>query len=238
MGWDAMDATLVISGAFGVFKRSTVADAGGYSTTTVGEDMELVVRLHRHCRENGIPYRVHFVPDPVAWTECPETLSALGRQRDRWQRGLIQSLIRHRKMLLNPRYGRVGLLAVPYFFFLEMLGPVIEVLGYVAFIATVVVGRANVWYVTAFIAVAVFLGVALSLAAVALEELSFRRYPRLKDLVSLCWLAVVENFGYRQLSSWWRLRGTISALRRKTEWGDSKRKGFLPAATLGEATTD
>jgi cellulose synthase/poly-beta-1,6-N-acetylglucosamine synthase-like glycosyltransferase len=238
MGWDALDATLVISGAFGVFKRSTVAGAGGYSTTTVGEDMELVVRLHRYCRENDIPYRIHFVPDPVAWTECPETISALGRQRDRWQRGLIQSLIRHRGMLFNPRYGRAGLLAVPYFFFLEMLGPVIEVLGYLAFIATVAFGRADLWYVTAFLAVAVFLGVALSLAAVALEELSFRRYPRLKDLVRLCWLAVVENFGYRQLSSWWRLRGTISALRRRTAWGDLERRGFLPAATFGGSRTE
>ena len=228
MGWDALDATLVISGAFGVFKRSTVADAGGYSTTTVGEDMELVVRLHRHCREHDIPYRIHFVPDPVAWTECPETISALSRQRDRWQRGLIQSLIRHRRMLLNPRYGRAGLLAYPYFFFLEMVGPVIEALGYVAFVVTVAFGRADAWYVSAFLAVAIFLGVSLSLAAVALEELSFRRYPRVGDLANLCWMAVLENFGYRQLSTWWRLRGTISALRGKKGWGERERKGFLP----------
>lgn len=233
MGWDALDATLVISGAFGVFKRSVVVDAGGYSTTTVGEDMELVVRLHRHCRENDVPYRIHFVPDPVAWTETPETLSALGRQRDRWQRGLFQSLVRHRKMLLNPAYGRAGMLAYPYFFFLEMIGPVIEALGYVAFALTVAFGRADPWYVGAFVAVAVFLGVALSLAAVALEELSFRRYPRAKDLLHLCWIAVFENVGYRQLSTWWRLRGTISALRGKTGWGERERKGFLPA---GDAT--
>lgn len=230
MGWDALDATLVISGAFGVFKRSVVVDAGGYSTTTVGEDMELVVRLHRHCRENGVPYRIHFVPDPVAWTETPESLSALGRQRDRWQRGLFQSLVRHRKMLFNPRYGRAGMLAYPYFFFLEMIGPVIEALGYVAFAVTLASGRADPWYVAAFVAVAIFLGVALSLAAVALEELSFRRYPRVADLLHLCWLAVVENIGYRQLTTWWRFRGTISALRGKTAWGERERKGFLPAA--------
>jgi cellulose synthase/poly-beta-1,6-N-acetylglucosamine synthase-like glycosyltransferase len=88
MGWDALNATLVISGAFGIFRRDTVTDAGGYRTDTVGEDMELVVRLHRHCREKGIPYRIYFVPDPVAWTECPESLATLSRQRDRWQRGL------------------------------------------------------------------------------------------------------------------------------------------------------
>lgn len=141
MGWDALDATLVISGAFGIFKRSVVVDAGGYATDTVGEDMELVVRLHRHCSERNIPYRIHFVPDPVAWTECPESLAILSRQRDRWQRGLFQSLTRHRVMLLDSTYGKAGLLAFPYFFFLEMLGPVIEAMGYLSFGATVITGK-------------------------------------------------------------------------------------------------
>ena len=226
MGWDALDASLVISGAFGVFQRSVVVDAGGYATDTVGEDMELVVRLHRYCRDNDIPYRIHFVPDPVAWTECPETLSVLSRQRDRWQRGLFQSLMRHRKMLFNPKYGRAGMLAFPYFFFLEMMGPVIELLGYLSFTVTILAGRAEWPLVFAFFAVAIVLGGALSLAAVALEELSFRRYPRLSDLVHLFLLALVENFGYRQLSAWWRLKGTISAIRGVQTWGKMTRKGF------------
>lgn len=226
MGWDALNATLVISGAFGIFKRSTVVDAGGYSTDTVGEDMELVVRLHRHCRENGIPYRIHFVPDPVAWTECPEDLRVLGRQRDRWQRGLVQSLTRHQKMLFNPRYGRAGLIAFPYFYFLEMIGPVIELVGYVSFTATIIAGRVEWPIVIAFLAVAIVLGGVLSLAAVALEELSFRRYPRVSDLVKLFGLALIENFGYRQLSAWWRLKGTWSAIRGVESWGKMTRKGF------------
>lgn len=226
MGWDALDATLVISGAFGIFKREVVVGAGGYATDTVGEDMELVVRMHRHCRENAIPYRIHFVPDPVAWTECPESLAVLSRQRDRWQRGLFQSLTRHWKMLLNPRYGRAGLVAYPYFFFLEMLGPVIEFLGYFSFTVTVLAGRAHWPFVLAFFCVAIVLGIALSLAAVALEELSFRRYPRISDLIGLFNLAVLENFGYRQLSAWWRLKGTFSALRGKEGWGHMARKGF------------
>ena len=226
MGWDALDATLVISGAFGIFKRSVVVEAGGYATDTVGEDMELVVRLHRHCRENDIPYRIHFVPDPVAWTECPESLAVLGRQRDRWQRGLFQSLTRHRTMLLNPKYGRAGMLAFPYFFFLEMMGPVIELMGYVSFTITVLAGRAEWPFVVAFLAVAIILGAALSLSSVALEELSFRRYPRLADLMRLFSLALLENFGYRQLSVWWRLKGTLSALRGVEGWGQMTRKGF------------
>ena len=228
MGWAALDATLIISGAFGLFRRSIVVAAGGFATDTVGEDMELVVRLHRRCRERGGPYRVTFVPDPVAWTECPETFATLGRQRDRWQRGLTQSLVRHRRMLFNPRYGRIGLLAYPYFFFLEMLGPGVELAGYVAFALLVATGRASGPFVVAFLMVAFGFGVALSVAAVGLEELSFRRYPRLRDVMQLFALAVAENFGYRQLTTFWRVRGMISALRRKKGWGAMSRKGFVP----------
>ncbi len=226
MGWAALDSTLIISGAFGIFKRSAVVDAGGYATDTVGEDMELVVRLHRHLAESKVPYRIHFVPDPVAWTECPESLSVLARQRDRWQRGLFQALSRHKVMLFNPRYGKAGMLAFPYFFFLEMLGPVIELLGYVSFGVTILAGRAEWLFVGAFLSVAVILGVSLSLSAVALEELSFRRYPRVRDLLRLFVLAFLENFGYRQLSAWWRVKGLISAVRGVEGWGKMTRKGF------------
>ncbi len=188
--------------------------------------MELVVRLHRHLSEAGVPYRIHFVPDPVAWTECPESLSVLARQRDRWQRGLFQSLTRHKRMLFNPTYGKTGLLAFPYFFFLEMLGPIIELLGYVSFAFTVLTGRAAWLYVIAFLAVAVVLGGVLSLSAVALEELSFRRYPRLTDIFKLFLVAGLENLGYRQINTWWRVKGTISALRGIEGWGKMTRTGF------------
>ena len=228
MGWDALDATLIVSGAFGMFQRTVVTEAGGYATDTVGEDMELVVRLHRYCREQKRPYRVAFVPDPVAWTECPESLRVLGRQRDRWQRGLVESLWRHRRMLLRPRYGSVGLLAFPYFFFLEVFGPIIEGLGYLTFIIAVVLGRASLPYVLAFLAVAVAFGIALSFAAVGLEELGFRRYPRLRDLLRLLGVAVTESFGYRQLSTFWRIRGMVSKLGGAKAWGAMERKGFRP----------
>ena len=228
LGWAEMNATMIISGAFGLFRRSVVVEAGGFTANTVGEDMELVVRLHRHCRDAGIPYRIVYIPDPVAWTECPETVKTLARQRDRWQRGLVETLVRHRAMMLRPRYGTVGMLSYPYFFFLEMIGPVIEVVGYLAFAMTLVLGLASGNYVLAFLALAVVFGVALSVAALGLEELSFRRYEHTRDLVQLFWLAVAENFGYRQLNSWWRFRGMWSALRGKTAWGEQKRKGFAP----------
>ncbi len=233
MGWAALDATLIISGAFGLFRRSIVVAAGGFATDTVGEDMELVVRLHRYCRANKIPYRITFVPDPVAWTECPESIRVLGRQRDRWQRGLAEVLTRHKRMLFNPRYGRVGMVAYPYFFFLEMLGPVIEVAGYISFAIALALGRVNGLYVFAFLMVAFVLGMSLSLAAVALEELSFRRYPGVKSLLSLFGLSVTETLGYRQMSTYWRFRGLVSAVRGKKGWGAMTRKGFgnAPAAT-------
>lgn len=130
VGWSALGALLIISGAFGVFKRQVVLDIGGYRHDTVGEDFELVVRMHRHMRDHKIPYRIVFLPDPVCWTEAPETLRVLGQQRNRWQRGLIDTLRIHRRMGLNPRYGRVGLLAMPYFVIIELIGPVIEMSGY------------------------------------------------------------------------------------------------------------
>ena len=230
VGWNAIGATLIISGAFGAFRRSVVADAGGFDTTTVGEDMELIVRLHRHCRDLGRPYRIEFIPDPVAWTEAPETIAQLGRQRDRWQRGLAQVIGRHRRMVLNPKYGVPGMVALPYFVAFELLGPVVEVLGYVAFVAAVVTGRASPAYTVAFLALAVFLGTAISVAAVALEELSFRRYRRFGDLLVLLGVALIENFGYRQMSTLWRLRGLVSAARSDLRWGAMERRGLERAA--------
>ena len=228
MGWHELEATLIISGAFGVFRRDIVVEVGGYATDTVGEDMELVVRLHRHCQEKRIPYTIGFVPDPVAWTECPVTLAVLGRQRDRWQRGLIETLWRHRVMMFNPRYGRVGMIAYPYFVFLEMLAPLVEVFGYLTFVIALLLGRVSDVYAVAFLTLAIGLGIGLSITAVALEEMGFRRYPNRKDLYRLIGLAVLENFGYRQLTTYWRLRGMYNLLRKKHAWGIMERRGFGP----------
>ncbi|MFC1619704.1 glycosyltransferase family 2 protein [Candidatus Neomarinimicrobiota bacterium] len=226
MSWDVMKLTLVISGAFGVFRRSTVAEAGGYKVDTVGEDMELVVRLHRHCRKNKIPYRIAYVADPVAWTECPESFRVLGRQRDRWQRGLFESLFRHRGMLFNPRFGRIGMIAYPYFFIFELFGPFIELIGYITLVLAIVLERASGPYLLAFFSASIIYGIALSTVAVALEELSFRRYPHFTDLLRLFLLAILENFGYRQINSYWRIRGFFSGIFGKSGWGKMERKGF------------
>ncbi|NJD11126.1 MAG: glycosyltransferase family 2 protein [Gemmatimonadetes bacterium] len=227
MGWSSMDVLLIVSGAFGMFRREMVVSAGGYSSRTVGEDMELIVRLHRHLRERKQRYAISFVPDPVAWTEVPDGWRVLTRQRDRWQRGLLQSLSQHRRMLLNPRYGRIGMIAFPYFWFMEGLGPVVEFFGYVAFVLTILLGWAAPWFVLAFLLLAIFSGIALSLAAVALEELSFRRYHRRADFARLMACAVLENFGYRQLLTFARFRGVLMALIGRMSWGAMEKRGVL-----------
>jgi cellulose synthase/poly-beta-1,6-N-acetylglucosamine synthase-like glycosyltransferase len=189
--------------------------------------MELIVRLHRHLREKKQKYRISFVPDPVAWTEVPESLSVLANQRDRWQRGLLQSLYVHRRMMFSPRYGRIGMVAYPYFWFMEGLGPVVEFFGYVAFAVAIIFGWASAQFVLAFLLLAVFSGVALSLAAVGLEELTFRRYRRSDDFAILLLLSIVENFGYRQYLAMARFKGVIMALLGRQSWGAMERKGVL-----------
>jgi cellulose synthase/poly-beta-1,6-N-acetylglucosamine synthase-like glycosyltransferase len=225
-GWSVFNAMLIISGAFGMFRRRDFIEAGGYAHDTVGEDMEVVTRMHRNLKEKGEPYQISFVPDPVAWTEVPATLRVLRRQRDRWHRGLMDTLFRHRKMLLNPRYGTVGLLAMPYFFLFEFLGPVVEIFGYVAVPLSLWLGYLDVEFAIAFFLAAVGLGTLLSVAAVFLEELRLNRYPRWLDVLKLSLYGIVENFGYRQLNTVWRAWAIVSFLRNNQSWGAMERRGF------------
>ena len=226
-----MNCLLIISGAFGMFRRQDFIEAGGYARDTVGEDMEIVTRMHRTLRERGEEYKISFIPDPVAWTEVPATLRILRRQRDRWHRGLMDILIRHRNMFLNPAYGAVGLLAMPYFFLFEFLGPVVEVLGYAAFVTGLVIGVLDLDFAVAFFIAAVGLRTLLSVAAVLLEELRLRRYPRWIDVAKLTLYGILENFGYRQLNTFWRFMAIISFLRKNQSWGAMERRGFDPATT-------
>lgn len=226
VGWSALGALLIISGAFGVFKRQVVLDIGGYRHDTVGEDFELVVRMHRRLREQKIRYRIVFLPDPVCWTEAPETLRVLGRQRNRWQRGLIDTLRIHRRMGLNPRYGRVGLLAMPYFVIIELLGPVIEMSGYLFVIIAFFLHLINLPFFLLFLTLAILLGTLLSVASVVLDEIAYRRFPRLSQVLTLVAFALIENVGYRQLTVWWRVRAFLDYWRGNKSWGTMERRGF------------
>lgn len=235
IGWSVMRSLLIISGAFGLYKKKEVVEIGGYDSTSDTEDLELVVRLHEHCRQKKKPYRIVFVPDPVCWTEVPSTMKVLFRQRNRWHRGMLQSLWRHKKILFNPRFGLVGAVAFPYFLFFETFGPFIEVLGYLAVTLSMILGIINWQFFFLFFTLAVMYGVFLSIAAILLEEISFRRYPGWMDLAKLVVFGVLENFGYRQVLSLSKVQAFWQFLRRRRGWGDMQRGGFRKRAP-GEAT--
>ena len=228
VGLASLDTMFIVSGAFGVFRKDLVVEAGGFEIATIGEDFELVVRLHRHLRERKRPYHITLVPDPVCWTEVPEEARVLGRQRNRWQRGLLETLWKHRYMWFNPKYGRVGLFSMPYFIFFEALAPVIEVLGYVVFAWSLWNHSINNAFAILFIYVALLLGMLNSVVSVVLQELSGHRYQGFRAWSLLLFTAVAENFGYRQMTVWWRLRGTVDWFRGKEGWGHMKRKGIAP----------
>jgi cellulose synthase/poly-beta-1,6-N-acetylglucosamine synthase-like glycosyltransferase len=227
VGWSRLNALGIISGAFGLFHRSLLETVGGYSTDTVGEDFELTLRLHRHLRERGEPYRIAFISDPVCWTEVPEQFSTLGRQRRRWQRGLWQGLRVHQPMLFSPRYGVVGLVAMPYFALFEFLSPVFSLAGVVVTILLWLLGELTATYVAAFLLVSIGFGVLLSTAALVLEEFSYRRYRGSGDLLRLLAYAVLENVGFQQLHDFWRAMGYIDIARGTTGWGAQQRRGFV-----------
>jgi cellulose synthase/poly-beta-1,6-N-acetylglucosamine synthase-like glycosyltransferase len=232
LAFDSINGVLIISGAFGLFKRNVVEAVGGYSRDTVGEDVELVVRLHRYLREREEEYRIRFVPDPVCWTEVPEELRMLARQRRRWQRGLGETLWRHRRLIGNPRAGALGMVTMPYLLVFEFLGSIIELLGIPVVLAAWLLGALSLEFFLAFLAISVLLSVLLSIAAILLEEYAVRRHERPSDIARLVLYGVLENFGYRQLTAFWRCRGAVDFVRRRRDWGQMRRRGLeRPAET-------
>jgi cellulose synthase/poly-beta-1,6-N-acetylglucosamine synthase-like glycosyltransferase len=229
-GWSAMNSLLIVSGAFGLFRKDTVIAVGGYRTDIVGEDIELVVRLHRTLRDEGRPYRIVYVPDPVCWTEAPESARILRRQRRRWHRGSVETLLIHRRMIGNPRYRGTGLLALPALLLFEVLGPVVELAGYAFAVAAYVLGDIELSFFVLFLAVAVLYGLVLSVGSVALEDVTFGRHTGWRALGRILTFSVLENVGYRQLVMLWRLEGFWQLFRRG-DWGAMERRGLaVPAA--------
>lgn len=226
MGWSTGNSLLVISGAFGLFEKRAAVLAGGYATDSVGEDMELVVRMHRYRRERRQPYRIGFVPDPICWTEVPVSFRVLRRQRTRWQRGLIDTLVRHRAMIGRPRYGSVGMISLPGFVMFEMLSPLVELSGYILMPVMWALGLLSPAGAWIFFVLAIMYMVLISALAVLLEDIAFRRYPSVLDLGRLLIGAVLENFGFRQLTVWWRVRAFWEYLRGDLSWGAMERKGM------------
>jgi len=226
IGLSMLKSILIISGAFGLFRKDIALQCGGYRTGTIGEDMDLVVRMRKYLHEKKIPFVFCFIPDPICWTEAPETLQSLARQRNRWHRGLIEALSHSAKMTFNPRYGITGLFAMPFYVIFEMFGPLIEVTGYVIFIVYVLLGDFNQPYTIWFFLLAVVFGTLLSLLAVLVEEYSSRRYPRLKDIITIVAFGLLENVLYRQYLAVIRAMAFLDIVKGKKGWGKMERKGF------------
>jgi hypothetical protein len=225
MAWSQLDGLMLISGAMGIFDRETVIKAGGYSIKTVGEDMELVLRMRRRMAEEGVKYEVTYIPDPLCWTQVPSDVKSLHTQRTRWTRGLIESLWTHRKIFFNKTYGRLGLLGYPYWFFFEWLAPLIAFSGFIYSIYLVVTNAIN-WpfYVLLFLFVYTF-AVSISIWAILFEEITYHKYKKKRDVLKLLIAALLEPFFY-PLHTYFAVRGNLEALRGKKGWGKVERKGF------------
>lgn len=238
--WSDLNALVLISGAFGMFRRDVLVEIGGLDPDSIGEDFELVMRIQRWIRDGRRDLRVVFVAEPVSWTEAPSTFRVLARQRRRWHRGLWEVLWKYRGMLFRPKYGRIGSVALPYYWLFELLAPLIELIGLVIVVAGLLVGAVDPLAALLLLLVSYGYGTLVTLAAVIVEEASFHRYERWRDLAATLWAVLAENLGYRQLTAIWRLQGWWAAIvGRKQVWGEMTRSGFAGAtdasASAGEA---
>ena len=217
-GWHLLGGTLIVSGAFAVFHRATVIEAGGFCHDTVTEDMDLVVSLHQWAADKHRKVHISFTSDPVCWTECPASLTMLARQRRRWQLGLCQTLWKHSAILFRQKYGIVGCLSFPFHSYVEGLGAAVETLGYLLLPLGFLFGLVSPFVLMVFVLLGFIYGSFLSVGAVLVEELTYRRYPRFRDLLTLLGYAAFENFGYRQLILYFRFQGTLKFLAGSRHW--------------------
>ena len=226
LGLSAMNNLLILSGVFSLFRKDVVIEVGGYRSDVVTEDMELVLRLHRRMREQRRPYAIQFLPDPICWTEVPQKLSALARQRGRWHRGLIHSLWIHRSLLWGKHSGSLRWVGLPYYTFFEVMGPIVELVGYVVIPIAFFMGFLSPLYFWAFLFLAMASGAFLSVSAVFLEELSFGLYRSWGDFALMVGVGILENFSYRLLTLLFRLGAVVDILLGRGGWGKQEREGL------------
>lgn len=236
MAWSRLNGLLLISGAFGAFDREIVIKSGGYNPKTVGEDMELVVRMRRYMEEHKIPYKVAYIPDPLCWTEAPASYKILGRQRNRWTRGTVETLKFHRKLFFNPKYGLLGMLSYPYWFFFEFLAPLIEFIGMAGFILFAIGGIVNWPFFFALLGFVLTFGLLYSIFAILMEVLTFNQYRKKGEIVKLLLTAMLEPFLFHPFVVWSAVRGNIDLIRNKHSWGEMTRQGFH--VTTGETVIE
>ncbi|SDS18818.1 hypothetical protein SAMN04487764_1652 [Gillisia sp. Hel1_33_143] len=226
MAWSRLDGLLLISGAFGMFDKETVIAVGGYNHETVGEDMELLVRMRKKMREDKVQYTVGFVPNPLCWTEVPQNWDVLHRQRNRWTRGTAETLMLHKKMLFNPKYGVLGLLSTPYWFFFEWLAPIIEFLGLVYLILITIFTTPNYWVYLIFFGVVYTFAILFSITALFFEEFSFQQYKRPKYIIKLLGTILLEPLIYHPFVMWASVKGNWDLIHGKKTWGAMARTGL------------
>ncbi|RLJ79406.1 glycosyltransferase family 2 protein [Pedobacter alluvionis] len=226
MAWGRLNGLLLISGAFGAFDKEIVIKCGGYNHKTVGEDMELVVRMRRYMQEKGIAHKVSFIPDPLCWTEAPSTFKILGRQRNRWTRGTIETLKLHKVMFLNPKYGFLGMISYPYWFFFEFLAPLVEFFGIIAFIVFACLGVIQWSFFFSLLLFIFSFGFLYSVFAILMEVLTYNQYKTNKNLMALILTAFLEPLIFHPFIVWSAVKGNIDLLRKKNSWGEMTRQGF------------
>ncbi|MEM1336378.1 MAG: glycosyltransferase [Bacteroidota bacterium] len=231
MAWGRIDSLLIISGAFGFFDRETVVAVGGYSTDTVGEDMEIIFRMRRYMHELREPYTIEYLPDPLCWTEVPEDITTFLNQRDRWARGNLETLFRHKDMFFNSKFGRLGLISYPYWFFYEWLSPLLEFFGFITVVLFWYLGILNWNFFLALTAMIYTFSVMFSFYAVIWEVLTYNQYRKSSDMLKLGLCAVIEPFVFHPVVTWASVRGNYKKLMgRKAGWGQQVRKGLSRAA--------
>ncbi len=232
MAWSKVNGLLIISGAFGLFDRKIALAVHGYDTGTVGEDLELVVRMRRYMHDvERKKYKVAFIPDPLCWTEVPESLRILSRQRNRWTRGAIETIQRHKGMLFNPKYGRIGLLSFPYWVFFEWMAPVIQFVGMAYVILITILGMLNVQVFLTMILFVLGFATMYTYFAIFYEAFTFNKYKGVRYLAKAYWIATIEMFIYQPLNLLYSISGNIDAFfgSKKKVWGEMTRKGFKKA---------
>ncbi len=226
MAWSKLDGLLIISGAFGMFDKDIAIKAGGYDVKTVGEDMELVVRMRRYMIESNLKYTVSYIPNPLCWTEAPETFSMLGRQRSRWTRGTMETLWIHRRMFLNPKYKTIGLLSVPYWVIFEYLAPIIEFIGILLTFVFAILGILGWSYFLMFILFAYSFAIMFSTLTLLSEEYTYHQYPKVSDFAKLLLAAIVEPIYFHLFIVYAALKGNWEKIVGRKVWGDMVRTGF------------
>jgi poly-beta-1,6-N-acetyl-D-glucosamine synthase len=225
MAWSQLDGLMLISGAMGMFDKETLIKAGGYDVKTVGEDMELVLRMRRHMTDTKQKYEVTYIPDPLCWTEAPSDLKTFARQRSRWTRGLVQSLWKHKSMFLNPKYKTLGLMSFPYWLFFEWMAPMLALGGFIYTAYLGFMGMVNWPFFFLLFAFVYSLALMFSTWSILYEEVTFHKYRNKRDVFKLFLTAMIEPFFY-PMHTLFALKGNIEILRKKKGWGKQKRAGF------------